>query len=125
MSDTDLILLGNLHFYGYHGVISEEAKLGQEFIVDLTIETDLHRAGHSDNVHDTISYADVYALARRIVEGERYNLLEALAENLAANILKHYPKAMAVTVRVTKPNAPIPGLGDGRVGVEIRRAQDK
>jgi 7,8-dihydroneopterin aldolase/epimerase/oxygenase len=125
MSDTDLILLGNLRFYGFHGVIPEEAKLGQEFIIDLTIETNLSRAGHSDDLHDTISYTDVYTLVRRIVEGERYNLLEALAENLAASILKHHPLVSSVTVRVTKPNAPIPGLGSGRVGVEIRRSRDK
>lgn len=123
MSDTDLILLGNLRFYGYHGALPEEARLGQEFIIDLTIETDLRRAGQSDDVHDTISYADVFNLVRRMVEGERYNLLEALAENLAASVLKEHATAQAVTVRVTKPNAPIPGLGSGRVGVEVKRTR--
>lgn len=123
MSDSDLILLGNLRFYGYHGVIPEEAKLGQEFVIDLTLETDLRAAGQSDDLQHTIHYGDVYAQVRRIVEGERYNLLEALAENLAASLLKQHPQVTAITVRVTKPNAPIPGLGSGRVGVEVRRSR--
>ncbi len=123
MSNTDLILLGNLRFYGYHGVIPEETKLGQEFIIDLTLEIDLQPAGLSDDLQHTIHYGEIYTQVRRIVEGERYKLLEALAENLAASLLKQHPQVAAITVRVTKPNAPIPGLGSGRVGVEVRRSR--
>lgn len=121
MSQPDHILLEGLRFYGYHGVIPEEAKLGQEFVIDLNIETNLRPAGQSDKLDDAISYAEVFATVQRIVEGERYNLLEALAEALATAILTRYNVALAVTVKVTKPHAPIPRLGIGRVAVEIRR----
>jgi dihydroneopterin aldolase len=123
MSAPDRILLEGLRFYGYHGVIAEEAKLGQEFVIDLCIATDLRAAGQSDSLSQTISYAEVVNLTQSIVEEQRYNLLEALAEALAAAILSRYLTAQAVTVRVTKPHAPIPRLGSGRVAVEISRAR--
>lgn len=121
MNMHDHILLEGLHFYGYHGVLPAETQLGQEFVIDLAIETDLSLAAQSDNVQHTISYAEVFTTVRTIVENERYNLLEALAERIAAAIITNYPQAAAIRVKVTKPNAPIPGLGTGRVAVEIRR----
>ncbi len=121
MNPPDRIILSGLRFYGYHGVLPEEAARGQEFALDLSLETDLSAAGRSDDLADTVSYAEVFTLAQGIVEGERYNLLEALAQRLVAAILQAYPPISAVTVRLTKPNAPIPDLAGGRVGVEIRR----
>lgn len=121
MNAPDQILLEGLRFYGYHGVLPAEAQLGQTFVIDLAIETDLHMAGQSDDVADTISYAEIFTYVRSIVEGERYNLLEALAERIATAIITQYAQAQAVRVKVTKPNAPIPSLGTGSVAVAIRR----
>lgn len=77
----DKIYLNELVFYGYHGVLKEETKLGQTFRVSLILDF-LPKAGISDSVEDTVSYADVYETVKEIVEGKPFKLIEALAEKL-------------------------------------------
>ncbi|WP_027415793.1 dihydroneopterin aldolase [Aneurinibacillus terranovensis] len=118
----DRIILSKMQFYGYHGVFEEENKLGQRFYVDLEAYFDLSKPGHSDNLEDTINYADIYSTIRQIVEGERYQLVEAVAERIAAKILTKYPVIQETLVRVTKPDPPIPGHYQS-VAVEIIRSR--
>ena len=115
----DKILLGGMAFFGYHGNTEEEARLGQRFVVDLELYTDVTRAGSSDRIEDTVDYGKVYRLVQEVVEGSRYRLLEALATTVADRILEELlPEA--VLVRIKKPSAPIPGHFD-YMGVEILR----
>ncbi|WP_019722067.1 dihydroneopterin aldolase [Heyndrickxia coagulans] len=116
----DKIYIHDMEFYGYHGVLPEENKLGQRFRVSIVLGLDLKRAGETDRLEETVSYADVYACAKKIVEGQPFKLLEAVAEKLAASILALYEKVAEVTVKVTKPDPPIPGHYKS-VAVEITR----
>lgn len=118
---TDRIILTGMQFYGFHGVNPEERRLGQSFVVDLEAEIDLRQAGHSDHLADTVSYADLYRTARRVMEGEPCQLLEAAAENIAELTLALYPSINAVRVRVNKPRPPIRGSVIESAGVEIYR----
>ena len=120
MAPTDRIHLQGLTFFGYHGVHPEERKLGQRFVVDLTLETDLRPAGLSDDLAQTINYSTVYHLVKQVVEGESVQLVESLAERIATSVLNATP-ASAVRVRVAKPWAPIKGNVAGTVAVEIVR----
>ncbi|MDI3328274.1 MAG: dihydroneopterin aldolase [Alicyclobacillaceae bacterium] len=115
----DAIHLMGMEFYGYHGVYDEENRLGQRFVVDVTLRMSLKKPGLSDALPDTLDYSQVYRLIREVVEGERYRLLEAVAENTARRILDRYP-VDSVRVRVTKPSPPFPGALGG-VAVEIER----
>ena len=72
---TDRIHVEGMRFYGFHGVDPAEKVLGQRFIVDLTVERDLRKAGASDDVADTVSYASLFKLTRQVVEGPSLNLL--------------------------------------------------
>ena len=56
----DKLILQGLLFHGFHGVLEEERKLGQKFLVDLDAWIDLKKAGKSDNLEDTVSYAEIY-----------------------------------------------------------------
>lgn len=105
----DKIKLTGLAFYGYHGCLPEERKTGQKFFLDITLLADLKAAGESDNLTQTINYAEVYETARAIVEGEPCNLIEAVAERVAAAVLRAYAMVRTVSVAVHKPQAPIPG----------------
>jgi len=67
---VDKIHVDEMEFYGYHGVFPEETRLGQRFVVNLTVETDLSKAGRSDSLEDSINYADLYQTCKEIVEGE-------------------------------------------------------
>ncbi|HAA7366628.1 TPA_asm: dihydroneopterin aldolase [Listeria monocytogenes] len=116
----DKIYLNELVFYGYHGVLAEETKLGQTFRVSLILGLSTKKAGISDSVDDTVSYAEVYETVKEIVEGTPFKLIEALAEKIATEVLTGYPLLEEVTVKLIKTNPPIPGHYDS-VAVEIER----
>lgn len=116
----DRMRLKRMVFYGYHGVFPEENRLGQQYIVDLDLRLDLARAARTDNVDDTVNYAEVHALVKGIVEGTPFKLIEALAEKIASTVLGTYTDIIEATVAVTKPNPPFAIVFDG-VTVEMRR----
>ncbi|MGG0657411.1 dihydroneopterin aldolase [Rummeliibacillus pycnus] len=117
----DYIHIKDMEFYGYHGVLPEETKLGQRFRVTLAIATDLQHAGETDELDNTVSYAEVYDLCKEVVEGEPYKLIEAVAEKIAKVIRKAYPDAVkGIRVEVIKPDPPIKGHYK-EVSVEITR----
>jgi dihydroneopterin aldolase len=111
-----------MEFYGYHGVFPEENKLGQRFIVDLTVELDLRTAGEKDDLNASINYANLYQICKDIVEGPPYKLIEAIAEKIADSCLQQYSRANSITVKVIKPDPPIRGHYES-VAVEIKRSR--
>jgi dihydroneopterin aldolase len=110
-------------FYGYHGVSPEERSLGQRFVVDLDVEADLSRAGASDDLADTVSYARLYNAVRGVVEGAPRKLLESVAEATAGAVLDGFP-IEAVKVRVTKSSPPIKGAVLESASVEVYRRRE-
>jgi dihydroneopterin aldolase len=119
----DEILLEGMRFYAYHGVNPEERALGQRFTVDVVLEVDLRRAGKSDNLADTVSYSAVYKLVRGIVEGEPRQLIEAVAEEIATEVLVSFPPVHRITVTVRKPEVPMKGAMLDAAGVRIARSR--
>ena len=115
----DKITLQNMMFYGYHGVYEHEREMGQRFAVDVEMSLDLTRAGVTDELDDTLDYTAAYEDIRKMVENHKFRLVEALAANIAAALLKG--RVTAVTVRVRKPGAPLPGYLD-HMQVEVTRA---
>jgi dihydroneopterin aldolase len=116
---TDKILITGAHFFARHGVSDDEQRLGGRYVVDVELEHALARAATSDDLADTISYADVYDSVREIVEGKSFRLIETLAEHIAQTLLARFP-AERVMVRVKKQPPPTNGIIDF-AGVEIRR----
>ena len=123
MADSDEILLEGMRFYAYHGVNPEERALGQRFTVDVVLAVDLRRPGQSDDLADTVSYSAVYKVVRGIVEGEPRNLIEAVAEEIAAAVLTGFPQVAGVTVTVRKPEVPMKGSLLDAAGVRITRSR--
>lgn len=118
----DKIILSRMEFYGYHGVFPEENKLGQRFVVDVELRMPLDKPGRSDQLEDSVNYAEAYTIIKNQVQGKPFKLIEALAESIASELLHHYTVIHEVMVRVTKPNPPFENYSDG-VAVEIIRQQ--
>lgn len=116
----DRIGVTRIAVFGRHGVLPEEAVLGQRFYISLEARLDLAPAGRSDDVAHTVSYADLTQIAVEIATERRFNLIEALAETIATTILDRFAPVEAITVRVDKPSAPVPAILDG-VSIEITR----
>jgi dihydroneopterin aldolase len=117
----DRILLEGMVFYGYHGVLPAEHRLGQRFIVDVELGCDLRPAGLSDDLARTVDYGEVHRQVREIVEGEPVALIETVAERVAAAILERHSLVETVRVKVAKPHV---SLGDAvldRSAVQIFR----
>ena len=119
----DKILMNNLGFYGYHGVLKEESILGQKFFFDIELYLDTKLAGITDDMNKSVSYAQVYDVVKNIVENKRFNLLEALSHNIAMEVLEKFELIEEIMVRVKKPEAPVNGIYD-YFGVEIRRKRN-
>jgi dihydroneopterin aldolase len=119
---TDRIIVDRIGVFAYHGVADEEQRIGQRFHISLEARVDCRRAGASDDVADTVSYADLADIAVRVAEGRRFRLIEALAEKIAADILTAHAAVQSILVRVDKPSAPVPHLIDG-VAVVIERSR--
>jgi dihydroneopterin aldolase len=104
---ADLIEIKGIKSFGYHGVLESEKVTGQDFYVDVVLEVDLTRASVSDDVTDTINYAEVTDLVVREITGDPVSLIEKLAGNIADRIKATYPQAATVSVTVHKPYAPV------------------
>lgn len=120
----DRITLNGMRFFGYHGVFPEEKKLGQQYVVDVELQLDLSLAAETDDLNHTVNYAELHAQVKTIVEGPPFNLVEALAGNIASRLLDAYTSVNAVTVRVTKPHPPFEIYFDGMT-VELCRKRDE
>jgi dihydroneopterin aldolase len=116
----DKIIMENMGFYGYHGVLKEEKTLGQKFFVDAYLYLSLKKAGETDNLNLSVNYGEVYETIKGIVTNERFDLLEGLAERICSEIFSSYPLVQKLLIRIKKPEAPVSGIFE-YFGVEIER----
>jgi dihydroneopterin aldolase len=104
---SDQIKVTGIKAFGYHGVLPHEAIEGQEFTVDLVVTLDLRAASLSDDLTQTINYADLAQIAHDNIVGERVQLIERLAGRIADEISSAYSQITSVSVTVHKPHAPV------------------
>lgn len=107
MADA-LITVSGITAHAYHGVRDFEARDGQEFICDVRYRTDTQRAAVSDELDDTVSYSEVANAVHAVLSGSqgRFQLLEALAEAIARQVLS-FAGVSEVTITLHKPHAPL------------------
>jgi dihydroneopterin aldolase len=104
---ADLIRITGIKGFGYHGVFDSERANGQDFYVDVDLEVDLTRASVSDDVKDTINYAEVTDLVFEEITTNPVSLIEKLAGRIAERIKVTFAQASRVTITVHKPEAPV------------------
>ena len=92
-----------------HGVLESEKLEPQPFIFDVAIDCDIQKAATTDDVNDTVNYAEVYALIRQQME-QPVNLLEHLAHRITKGLYAQFPQIQAVKLSVTKVTPPISGI---------------
>lgn len=119
---SDMIFIHGIVIHARHGVLEHEAEVGQRFVIDLELSTDLTEASRSDKLKDTISYSDVVATASKAFAGHNYYLLERAAGAVADAIMVAFPAIEAIKVTVHKPHAPIAAIFDD-VGVILTRTR--
>jgi len=113
----DQIRISGINGFGFHGVYPEERRVGQRFLADLILYTDLSAPAKSDDVSDATDYSKVVPDVKKILEGEPVNLIETLADRVVTSVLQNYPLVESVEVTIYKPEAPI----EAAIAVHIRR----
>ena len=119
---TDTIFITGVVIHARHGVMEHETKVGQRFVIDLELFTDLSDSSRSDRLADTVSYSQVVATATAAFKDKNYKLLERAAGAVADAILAAFPRIRAVKVTVHKPHAPIDAIFED-VGVVLTRSR--
>lgn len=116
----DRIYIKGLDVFAYHGVMPKEKRDGQRFVLDITLDCDLSRAGRTDRLEDTVDYTTVMDAAVQAMTESSYDLIERAASRTAEAILRAEEKVERVTLCLRKPEAPIDKIFD-YVAVEITR----
>lgn len=118
---SDAIHLRGITARGRHGVLDWEQYYGQPFVVDADLAVDLRAAAATDDLALTVNYAEVAARIVAHISGEPHQLIETLAERIAADILG-FSGVTGVTVTVHKPEAPV-GVTFTDVAVSVTRGE--
>ena len=120
--NSSYIYLQDLRFHAYHGVEAQERIVGNDYLMDVRLQYPVDQAMLSDNVLDTVNYADVY----RVLEQEMQvpsNLLERVAYRIADRIFRRFAFVKSLDFRLTKLNPPM-GTNMGGAGVELHFDND-
>ena len=102
------IELKNMRFHAYHGVLPEEKKNGNQFMVNIRLSADLAEAVASDNLNHTINYAELYTLVESEMR-EPSELIEHAAGRIFNSIKAIFPQIKWIEVRLAKLNSPVNG----------------
>ena len=114
------ILLKNIVLDTYLGVEREEREVRQKVSIDVELSLDLEEAARTDDLEKTVDYEKVYNLIKERIEAKKYHLLEALAQDIAQEILKSFP-VDKVLIRAKKPQVKLAGPLDYAAVEIIRR----
>ena len=103
-----LIVIENMEFYAFHGHYREEQIVGNRFVVDLMIETDMTVAAKSDNLKDAVNYQKAYQIVKSQMDRKSY-LLENIAGRILDALYAELEGIKKATVKVSKVNPPMGG----------------
>lgn len=118
-SQSSKIFLEDVKIYAYHGVLPEENKIGTWFIVNLEAEADVWKAAETDDVADTISYADLSDIIHSEMKIPS-KLLEHVAGRIINKVHGSFPQISFVKIKITKTAPPMQGEMQG-ASVEFQK----
>ena len=117
------IYINALRLHAYHGVLPQERVVGNDYVIDMKVDYDISRAMDTDDVADTINYAQLCQLVEEEMNIPS-NLIEHVAGRIARRIIASYNGVLAVHLSITKMNPPMGADSDG-AGVEIHLTNNK
>src|SRR5258708_36505169 len=103
---TDSIFITGLVIHARHGVMEHETEVGQRFVIDLELFTDLSDSSRTDRLADTVSYSNVVTTATAAFKNANYKLLQRAAGAVADPILAALPRLRPSQAPLPKPPAP-------------------
>ena len=110
------IHLKDIQIYAYHGVLPQERIIGSFFYININIKTDFSLAAQTDQIKDTINYADLYEVIKHemMIPSQ---LLEHVCQRIAERLFHNYPTIEEIDIELNKENPPIIGAYGKSIGV--------
>ena len=106
-----LIQVSGIRLYAYHGCLMEEAKIGGEYVVDITIKSDLAVPAENDELTSTVDYVKVNQVVKEEM-AQRSKLIEHVAGRILKSLRSQFPRTGKIQVKVSKLTPPIKGNVD-------------
>ena len=106
-----IIQIEKMEFYAYHGHFREEQIVGNRFLVDLWIETDMSKPAATDDLNDAVNYQVAYKLIRKEME-KKSNLLEHIAKRILDTLFESLEGIEKLRIKISKMNPPVGGKID-------------
>jgi dihydroneopterin aldolase len=103
-----IILLENMAFYAYHGVLPEERIIGAKYEVSVRLDFNFREAAHTDNLEQTINYAKIYDLVKEEMSVPSH-LIEHAGQRILDKIKEQYPQIKWLEVKLSKYHPPVAG----------------
>lgn len=104
-----MIHIEGMEFFAYHGHYKEEQIVGNKFLVDLEIETDLKKAAETDSLKDALNYQEAYNIVREEMKAVS-NLLENIAKRILDSLYAKFGDSIVSSeVKVSKLNPQMGG----------------
>ena len=119
-----VLFIDNLEVFANHGLFEEENRLGQKFIFDIECELNYKKAMFSDEMTDSISYADIAEVVVKTATTNTFNLLERLAGEILKNIFTEFSQIENINLKINKPGAPIKYHFE-KCGVEVKTSREE
>ena len=119
-----VLFIDNLEVFANHGLFEEENKLGQKFIFDIECDLNYKKAMISDEMTDSISYADIAEVVVKTATTNTFNLLERLAGEILKNIFTEFSQIENINLKINKPGAPIKYHFE-KCGVEVKTSREE
>lgn len=95
------ITLEGMSFFAHHGYYAHERNRGGNYLVDVSVDTDIQPAAVGDDLHATVNYEVIYNLCSLVME-EPCKLIETVAYRIAHEVRKAFPKVSHIVVVVHK-----------------------
>lgn len=118
MKATDMhIRMEGMKFYAFHGVLPQENLVGAYYYVDLKLKTDFTHAAETDELEDTINYAEVFEAVKKEMAIPS-KLLEHVCQRIASSIFQKFSTVESLEISLYKENPPM-GSQSKKIGVEV------
>jgi dihydroneopterin aldolase len=103
---NSIIYLKEIRCYAYHGVLPQEKRLGNEYTIELKLKVDISKAMQTDEVTDTVNYAEVYEVVKQEMAIPS-KLLEHVCGRIADHLFQAFPTLEEVEIDLAKRNPPM------------------
>lgn len=103
------IILEGMEFYAHHGCTLSEQKIGNRYIVDISIDVNLEEAAETDDLENTVDYGVIYQIVAEEMK-KSSKLLENIGKRIVDQVVLEFPQIVYISVAVAKQNPPIGGI---------------